>query len=258
MGITAAVVGGVAGLGSAIIGSNASQSAANTQASAANNATNEQSTLFNIEQGELAPYRGIGKTALGDLGQYLNASENGGPGGAPGLLHQFGAQDLNANLAPNYQFQLGQGQQSLANQNAATGGAGGGNAFAGEQAFTQNTAASAYQNAYNNYNNNQQNIYSRLGNLAQLGQNSATNSATGASAFGGGIANTIVGSGNAQAAGTIGSANAITGGLNNAAGYYMLGNLTGNNSYSPGSSGYNAYNNSLMGDPTSSVENPPT
>ena len=253
MGITAAI-GGVAGIGSAIIGSNASQSAANTQASAANNATAQQSQIFNTIQGNMQPYMRAGKADLGTLQSYLNSSESGGPGGSPGLLHQFGAQDLNANLAPNYQFQLGQGQQSLANQNAATGGAGGGNAFSGEEALTQNMAGSAYQNAYNNYNNNQTNIYSRLGNLAQLGQASGTNSALGGSAFAGGMSNSIIGAGNAQAAGTIGSANAITGGLNNAAGYYMLGNLTnpsgGGTTYNGGYSASNDPNSPAFVGPT--------
>jgi len=240
MGISAAI-GGVASLAGAVIGGSASQSAADTQASAANNATAQQLQMFNTIQGNMQPYMGAGKTDLGQLQGYLNADQYGGPGGQPGLLHQFGAQDLKANIAPNYQFQLGQGEGMLANQNAATGGAGGGNAFAGEQAFAQNTAGSAYQQAYNNYNNNQNNIYSRLGNIAQLGQASGTNSALGGSAFAGGMSNSIIGAGNASAAGTMGVANAIGGGLNNAAGYYMAGNMI-----SP-SSAYNYTNPSFVG-----------
>jgi len=225
-GVGAAILGaGALGVVGSVIGANASQSAADTQASAANNATAQQLGMFNTIQGNMAPYMAAGSQDLGTLQGYLNSSETGGPGGAPGLLHQFGAADLKANIAPNYQFQLGQGEGMLANQNAAAGGAGGGNAFAGEQAFAQNTAGSAYQQAYNNYNNNQNNIYSRLGNLAQLGQASGTNSALGGSAFAGGMSNSIIGAGNAQAAGTMGVANAIGGGLNNAAGYYMAGNM---------------------------------
>jgi hypothetical protein len=149
---------------------------------------------------------------------------------------------LNKNLAPNYQFQLGQGMGMLSNQNAAAGGAGGGNAFAGEQAYVQNTAASAYQNAYNNYQNNQNAIYSRLGNLAQLGQASGTNTALGGSAFGAGIASTQVGAGNAAAAGTIGATNALSGGLSNAYGAYQMGQIVNPN---PLGGGYNTTANAF-------------
>lgn len=224
MGIGAAI-GGVASLAGGLIGGNAASSAAGQQASAANDATAAQQAMFNTIQGNMQPYMAQGKTSLGQLGQYMNASETGGPGGQPGLLHQFGAQDLQNNMAPNYQFQLSQGLGANQNMAAAGGGALGGNALEGMQSFAQNTAQNAYQNAYNNYNNNQNNIYSRLGNLAQLGQASGTNSALGGSAFAGGMANTIVGAGNANAAGTMGTANAISGGLNNAAGYYMMGNM---------------------------------
>jgi hypothetical protein len=213
MGIGAAI-GGVASAAGSIFGSNA-------QSNSAQNAQNINAQMFGTIQGNMQPYIGAGSKDLGTLQSYLNARETGGPGGGPGLLHQFGAQDLNANMAPNYAFQLGQGQGALANQNAATGGAGGGNAFAGEQAYTQNTAASAYQNAFNNYNTNQQNIYSRLGNLAQLGQSAGTNSALGGSAFGANEGNAAIGVGNAQAAGYTGVANAINGTVGNLAGYNL-------------------------------------
>jgi len=219
----AVIVGGVAG---AAISSDASRSASNKQADAAKNATNTQQGMFNSIQGNMQPFVSGGQQDFSQLQQYMNADQTGGPGGAPGLLHTFGPQDLQANLAPNYQFQLGQGMGMLQNQNAATGGAGGGNAFAGEQAFAQNTAASAYQNAYNNYQNNQNAIYSRLGNLAQLGQASGTNTALGGSAFGQGISNTMVGLGNAQAAGIMGQANAYGQGLNSITSGFMYGNMS--------------------------------
>ena len=218
MSFVAAAIGGVVGGIGSLLGGQA-------QAGAANNATSAQQGMFEQIQGNMQPYMQAGTGALSQLQGYLNSSETGGPNGSPGLLHQFGAQDLNANLAPNYQFQLGQGMGQLSNQNAASGGAGGGNAFAGEQAYAQNMAGSAYQNAYNNYQNNQNAIYSRLGNLAQLGQSSGTNSALGGSAFGQGIASTMVGVGNAQAAGYTGIANAANGAAGNIGGYYMAQNF---------------------------------
>lgn len=234
MSFIAAAVGSVV---SSVVGGLGASSAANTQAGAAQAATAAQQGMFNTIQGNMQPYMQQGTASLGQLGSYLNANATGGPGGAPGLLHAFGAGDLSSNMAPNYQFQLGQGMGQTQNQFAAGGG--GGNELAGLQSFAQNYAGNAYQNAFNNYNTGQNNIYSRLGTLAQLGQASGTNSALGGSAFAGGISNTITGMGNAQAAGQIGVANAITGGINNGVGAYTLGNMM---NPSPGGSWTSNYN----------------
>ena len=209
------------------LGALGSISSANTLANAANNATGLQNQIYNQTQKNLAPYRNVGTGALNTLGGYLNASPTGGPGGGAGLLHPFGASDLNANLAPNYNFQLGQGLGQIQNQNAATGGVMGGNSLAGLNSFAQNYAQNAYQNAFQNYTTNQNNIYSRLGNLAQLGQQSATASASGAPLFASGMSNTLTGAGSALAGGTVGATNAATGGLSNLMGYYTLGAMTG-------------------------------
>ncbi len=150
---------------------------------------------------------------------------SGAPGSAGWLNHVFNAGDLNANLAPNYQFQLGQGLGEITNQNAAAGGAIGGNALSGLQSYAQNYAGNAYQQAFQNYTSQQGNIYGRLGSLAQLGQASATGSASGAPLFAQGMSNTITGAGNALAAGQVGTANALGGGASNIANSYLLSNL---------------------------------
>ncbi len=219
----------VAIVGAGVIGAVGSNLAAGQQAGAAQTATDTQVGMFNQVMGNLQPYQKAGTDALGALQGYLNPSETGGPGGQPGLLHQFGPTDLTNNLAPNYNFQLDQGQTAIRNQNAASGGAIGGNALTGINAFSQNFAANAYQQAYENYQTNQNNVYGRLGNLAQLGQASATGGASGAPLFSQGISNTITGAGSALAGGTVGATNAATGGINNLLGYYTLGALTNPN-----------------------------
>jgi hypothetical protein len=225
--------------------------AAGQQAGAAQNATNAQLGMFNQVMSNLQPYQQAGAGALGALNYGLGIG--GGPGNArpttgggapdaqggaaPGsygwLTHPFGAADLNANLAPNYQFQLGQGLGQIQNQNAAAGGALSGNSLAGLNTFAQNYSQNAYQQAFQNYTANQQSIGARLGNLAQLGENASTGSASGAPQFSQGISQTIQGLGAANAAGTVGTANALSGGLNNAYGYYQLNQLL--NPPTPGS-----------------------
>lgn len=244
-------------LGSALIGGAASSSAAGSQANAAQNATDTQLQMFNQIMGNLSPYQQAGGGALGSLEYQLGiggapsgpgstnprsrgspAGPYGGVTGTPGgygwLTHPFGTSDLTANLAPNYNFQLGQGLGQIANAGAATGMSG--NTSAGLESFAQNYAANAYQQAFENYTTNQQNIYGRLGNLAQLGEQASTGSASGAPLFASGISQTIQGLGAANAAGTIGTANAITGGLSNLGGYYALNNMTGGSIFGGGGS----------------------
>ena len=210
---------------SGLIGGNASQSAANTQASAQTNAANDQMAMYNQTRADQAPWRQAGATALGQL-TGLTGSNTSDP---TNLLHQFNASDLNSNLAPNYAFQLGQGQNATNNAASVTGGLVGGNALKGLQDYTQGAAGSAYQQAYTNYNNNQANIFNRLSNIAGLGQQAGANATTGGSSYGNSIGNNIAGAGASQAAGTVGSANALTGGINNASSMYALGNFLNNN-----------------------------
>lgn len=126
-----------------------------------NTASNMQN-LYNQQVGYQQPYQSIGSQGASGLGanaDYFN--------------RQFTNADLNANLAPNYAFQLQQGQ--MANQRAGNmgGGALGGNALQGLQRYTQDYAGGAYQNAFNNFNTQRQNIYNTLSGMANIGTTSA-------------------------------------------------------------------------------------
>jgi hypothetical protein len=107
--------------------------------------------------------------------------------------------------------------------------------------YNQQMANTAYNNAFNQYQTQNQNIYNRLAGLAQLGQNAASNTGMAGAGMSSGIANTITGAGNAQAAGIMGTGNAIGGAFNNLSGYSMMNQLmNGNNGGSGGGSTYNA------------------
>ena len=209
-------------IGSALIGSQASRSAAQTQANASQNAQQQLQTNYQNLAPNYAPYQQTGAQGLAGLNaqnQYLTTPQ--------ATYQPFTAQDLNANLAPNYQFQLQQGQTATNLANNATGGLIGGNALKGLQDYTQNTAQGAYQNALTNYmgqqsqafnqgQTQQTNIYNRLAGIAGIGQNAVTGLSNLATGNATNIAQLGVGSANAQAAGTIGSANAISQGLTGA------------------------------------------
>lgn len=173
-----------------------------------------------------------------DLGQQSQAQPMASSGqmvGAPPsselgfgqLAHTFNANDLKTNLAPNYQFMLGQGQGALNNAANAAGGRIGGNALQGLEKYTQDYASNAYQNAFSNYTGQQQNIFNRLSTIAGFGNTSNSTVASAGSAISPGISSSIQAGGAAQAAGTVGSANALSGGINAAGTYPLLSQIFG-------------------------------
>jgi len=192
--------------------SNAAQSAAQMQANAANNAAALQQQEFNTINQQQAPYRQAGYTALNQIGQMT-----------PYLTQQFGPQQLQSNLAPNYQFMLGQG--TGANTQAMNAGGGGSNVQRSNQIFGENYASNAYQNAFNNFQQQRQNIYNTLAGIAGIGQTgqTATNQAGMTAATN--IGQAGIGAASAIGAGQIGSANAYASGLQGLANQYQLSQL---------------------------------
>lgn len=138
------------------------------------------------------------------------------------FTHMFTNADLNSNLAPNYNWQVGQATGALANEYSGTQGLISGNTMRDIGSYIGNSVAGpAYQNAFSNYTNQQQNIFNRLSNIAGMGGNIASNTQNVGAQTGAGIANSTIAGGQSQALGTMGMANAISGGLNNAAGNWF-------------------------------------
>ena len=106
---------------SGLLGANASENAAQLQANAANNASANQLAMFNTINAQNAPGRATGYNALNQIGSMLggttptydaNGNIIGSQQGTGYLTNQFNNQDLNAQLAPNYAWQLNQGQRA--------------------------------------------------------------------------------------------------------------------------------------------------
>lgn len=119
-------------------------------------------------------------------------------------------------LSPAYNFQLRQGQQGVQNADAAGQGAMSGAALKDLTDYNQSAANTSFNNAFNQYQTQQGNIFSRLSGIAQLGQSSANNTGQQGTALAGQAAQSATNIGTAQAGGIVGSANAISGGINNA------------------------------------------
>ncbi|CAB4152269.1 hypothetical protein UFOVP620_7 [uncultured Caudovirales phage] len=211
--MTAAVVVGSSLIGSSISAKGA-RDAARTQADAQANAQNQLLATGQQAANLYQPYQNMGLTGLNQLNTNM-----------PYLTSQFSNQDLNAQLAPNYAFQLQQGQGATNAASNATGGMVGGNALRGLQDYTQNFASNAYQNAFNNYNANQTNLYNRLSGITGIGYQANVGAANAMLGTGTNIANLTTGIGNATAAGQIGQANAYGGAATNVGNLAFLSSL---------------------------------
>jgi hypothetical protein len=213
--------------------------AANNAAALNTNFANARGDLYDIynqQVGIQQPYQDVG--AAGSQGLLDNQGY---------LTRQFGAGDLNEQLAPNYAFQLQQGQ--MANQRAANMGGGsiGGNALQGLQKYTQDYASGAYQNAFNNFNTQRQNIYSTLAGMANIGTTSGGQLASLGNTLGGNLgslssnlgSNLTSNTGNLINAGNVYGSNTsgVTNNLNNVLSS-NLGQLQG---------AYNQYGSNLTG-----------
>jgi hypothetical protein len=208
---TAIVVGSVA---SGYMASQGAKSAAKTQADAAGRAQDQLLAAGEEARVGYEPYTEAGKTALSDL------SVN-----RPYFQQQFTNKDLNATLAPGYDFRLRQGQQANLQASNLTGGAVSGNALRSLQDYSQNFASGEYANAFNQFQSQRTNIYNQLSDIAKMGLTGQQGYANATLGTGTNIASITSGLGNAQAASQIAQGNIlgnVAQGVGNAASYYAM------------------------------------
>lgn len=226
--VATAIVGG------AVVGAYASNSAASKSAKAANRTTDQTTARYYQTRDDLLPFTQRGQEASSQLSDFVSNPDN----------QSFTARDFLNYRDPSYQWQLQQGQQALENSQAAGDGVLSGAALKGMQNYTQGLASTNYQNAYNNWFNTTNQNYTRLFNLANLGENAAAQTGSTGASLANTAANSMMAAGNAGAAGIIGAGNAVTGSINNGIGYYQLNNLMNNGS---GAAAQNQFNNGMSG-----------
>lgn len=178
-----------------------------------------------------------GPNATGQLGgSGVLAAPGGATGAQPGQTGGLGYGSLTApfttanwqQLSPAYNFNLQQGQQGVLNSAAAGQGALSGSALKDLTNYNQASANNSFNNAFNQYQTQQGNIYSRLSGIASIGQNSANNTGAQGTALAGQAAQSAIAQGSYNAAGTVGAANAISGGINNAIPWLTAGGGSSN------------------------------
>jgi len=207
--ITAALISGGASLAAGYMASQAAKDAANKQSEGANAAIQQQREMFNIQNEQQRPYREAGYTALSDIADMK-----------PYLTKQYSAEDFAAD--PSYQFRLNQGNVATQNLGNQAGGAVGGNTLKAMMDYNSGAAATEFGAANARFQNERSGIYDRLASIAGIGQTSQNQTSQLAQNVTGNIGQATIGSANAQAAGYVGSANAIGGGLQNAANMYSM------------------------------------
>lgn len=207
---TAIVVGSVA---SGYMASQGAKSAAKIQADAAARAQGKLLETGQAAADVYAPYVAKGVTALNKMAE------------DPYFTQQFTNKDLNATLAPGYDFRLRQGQQANLMASNVTGGAVSGNALRSLQDYTQNFASGEYQNAFNQFQAQRGNIFSNLRDIANMGLTGTTGQANAMIGTGTNIASLTAAAGNAQAASQIAQGNIYGNtaqGIANAGAYYAM------------------------------------
>lgn len=236
--ITALVVAGST-LAGAAISSSASKSAASTQANAANRATDIQNQQWQQTQANLKPYMDLGQSYINPLQRALGMGPDGTVDQNNPLQQRFAAPTADqAAQTPGYQFTLNQGLKAAQSSAAARGLGTSGAALKGASTYATGLADSTYNDVYqralNTFNTNYKSASdnaARMQGMVSNGQNASAGLGALGAQTSGSIANTLMSGANAQAAGTIGSANALTSALggmgNNAMFYGMMQNNAG-------------------------------
>jgi len=196
-------------LGSAALGAAASRSASKTQAGAAQQAADVQRSQFEQTRADQAPYRQAGYNALANLQRTA--------GNVPAAF-KFGDYEFKAD--PGFGFRLAEGQKAIDRQAAARGGLISGGALKAATRFGQEMGSQEYQSAYNRalmgYNTDvarENQLYNRQAALAGIGQTATNLVGTAGQNYATNVGNLMTGAGAAQAAGQVGVANALTGGM---------------------------------------------
>lgn len=226
-----AVIGGsiaaAGALGSAAISSSASKGAAGQQVAGAEAGTQELGRQYDLTRGDLLPYNTAGQSSESALLKLLGLDEGGNPLTAPlsTTYTPFTPGDLSQ--TPGYQFTLAQGLKATQNGFAAKGLASSGAAEKGAGQYATGLADSTYLDQLKAYISQYQaglagksQTFNQLSNLTSLGEDAGAKTGAVGGQAAQGIANLDAGIGNANAAGTVGTANALSGSLGSLGGIF--------------------------------------
>lgn len=217
-----------ASLVSGYMGSQAAKKAAETTAGATREAAQLQYQAGQQAREDLAAYRGLGYRALSELGGGMAGRQpiydeqgniTGYQTGTGYLTGQLTPEKIAEYLDPSMAFRMKYGTQATERLGNVAGGAISGNTLRALQDYGQGLASTEYGNAFGRAQAERTGIYNILANIAGMGQGSVNTGVQSNLATAQNLGALTVGGAQAQAAGTVGAANAISGSLGN------LGNM---------------------------------
>jgi hypothetical protein len=215
----AAVMGGASLVGG-VMQSRGAKRAARAQQQAADQSLQLQREMFN-RQTELAePFRQGGITSQNEMMRMLGLGGDPNSEGYGAVGRQFTAADME--MDPGYQFRLSEGLKSLDRTAAARGGMISGGALKAAGRYGQEFASGEFTNAFNRMRLLQADRLGALGTMYGAGQTATQQLSNQAGQFGVNAGNSMMDAGRARASGYIGSANAFSNALGQAAMGYGL------------------------------------
>jgi hypothetical protein len=170
--------------------------------------------MYEQSRADLAPYREQGYTALKDI-----------EGMKPFLTSQFGPDQFAQYLDPSMAFRQKIGTQATERMANVGGGALSGNTLRALTDYGQNLASTEYGNAFGRFQTDRTNIYNTLANIAGMGQGAVNTGVRAGETYSAGQTGLLTGSAAAQAAGTVGAANAYSGAAGNVGNMAFLSSL---------------------------------
>lgn len=249
---------------SAVVGAYATKKAADKTTEGTRYAADLQFESSEKARQDLAPYRGLGYGALNQIGSSMagrqpvydeNGNITGFQTGTGYLTGQLTPQKIQEYLDPSMEFRMKYGTQATERLRNVGAGAFSGNTLRALNEYGQGLASTEYGNAFGRAQGERKDIYNILANIAGMGQgavNTGVNVGQTAAQNAGQLA---VGGAQSQAAGIVGSANALSSGLQSGANMLYLNQLmkpnssttnTGGQTYmgglqAPSSSNFNSY-----------------
>lgn len=217
MGWSAAAMA-AASVAGAVISSNAAGDASDAQVAGAGGIAAMQQAMYRQTRSDLTPYRVGGEQALTQL---QNLTGTGAPGGgndnplAAYLTKPFEPTMEQLAQTPGYQFALDQGLKATTNRETAMGLGGplSGALSRATADYATGLASTTYQQQFQNYLGQNSQIFNMLKGQVDLGENAAAQTGVIGQNYSNMIGNTQAAGVNAGAAGTIGQANALAGGV---------------------------------------------
>ena len=195
---------------SSVVGAYSANKAASKQAEAADRATDVQNAQFQQTRQDQMPWLEAGRGALNKLIPLTD-------------YQKFDMSKFEAD--PGYGFRLDEGMKALERSAAARGGLLSGATGKNLLRYGQQMGSQEYQNAFNRYQAERAAQLQPLQSLAGVGQSAANTLGNFGATYAGNVGNLITSAGAARAAGDVGTANAITGGLGTYLNYNQGNNL---------------------------------